>query len=187
LLKSLTPREELAFFLKQRGGCWKEAGKLRQAAEAYGWGLAVAPHNKGVECCFGLCMNDWHEQLEKRKPPHFPALFAERPRERVFPETVPWRMEKDMRYLVVLEAMLEHRPYEERWWGPLRRGLRPIPCPVRADVHLDAQGFNVTMHYSETAMPPPREAQTVICPPFQPQTMTVWVLPAPLVLRKSRS
>jgi hypothetical protein len=42
----MTPREELASFLATRGDCLTDNRRLAEAAEAYAWASALAPHDK---------------------------------------------------------------------------------------------------------------------------------------------
>jgi Flp pilus assembly protein TadD len=46
-LKSLTPPEELAVFLSIRGMCLREAGRLEEAAVAFGAAARLAPACRG--------------------------------------------------------------------------------------------------------------------------------------------
>jgi hypothetical protein len=46
LLKSLTPREELAEFLAQRGCLWRDAGDYAEEVKAFTWASEAAPHNE---------------------------------------------------------------------------------------------------------------------------------------------
>jgi transglutaminase superfamily protein len=43
-LRSMSPREELAAFLVNRGHCLSDNGRLVEAVEAYSWASAAAPH-----------------------------------------------------------------------------------------------------------------------------------------------
>jgi hypothetical protein len=140
LLKSMTPREELASFLKERGLHWKHLGNFRKAVESFAWAYALTPHNEGLQACFGLTMNDWHARLESSKPAGFPPLYFHWPSLRRLPHTVPERMERDMLLLEATENVLKDPEPEQKWWAPLRRRIMPARRPVRGDVSFTPSG-----------------------------------------------
>ncbi len=151
LLKSQTPREELAGFLKERGLRWKSAGNYQGAAQAFAWGCAVVPHNEGMQACFGLTMNEWNAQLEKMEPPGYPPVYFHWSSTRLLPATVPEKMERDWLYLLGTENLLKSPQHEQNWWEPMRRGVRPRTQPVRADIHFSPDGgCEVKVQYVES-------------------------------------
>src|SRR5262249_29069691 len=50
-LRSQTPREELAGFLANRGHCWLDNQRFREAAEAYTLASSLAPQHAGYASC----------------------------------------------------------------------------------------------------------------------------------------
>jgi hypothetical protein len=148
LLRSMTPREELADFLTQRGFRWLELGKLRQAVEAFGFAYGLAPHNRGYHNTLGRTLLAWRTEVEARKPGLFPALYVEQETRRLFPICLAQEIERDILALVATERLLDAPEFERRWWGPLRQGMvpeRPIPVAFEArftatdDCHLEAR------------------------------------------------
>jgi hypothetical protein len=149
LLKSMTPREEVARFLRERGFCWKEAGNFSRAVEAFGWAWGASPSNQGLGGCFAIAMDEWHAQLQKLAPPGFPPVVCNWPRERWLPATVPWHLERDMLSLWAAQTILMARDNEQNWWGPMRRGERPPRKPIKANVCITPDGFEVGYHLIE--------------------------------------
>ncbi len=139
LLKSMTPREELAGFLKERGLRWRDVGNHRQAAESFVWAYALTPH-EGMHACFGRTMNEWNAHLEKIEPPGYPAVYFHWPPARRLPPVVPEKMERDILYLEATEDLLKDPERDRDWWGPMRRGARPHTQPIRVDVYFTPQG-----------------------------------------------
>jgi hypothetical protein len=147
LLRSMTPQEELACFLKQRAGCWKEAGNDREAAESFGYAFGVAPHNWGLEACFGRTLLEWEARLRRLKPPGYPKVLFRWPAARRLPDGVPLDMERAMLGLRATEEILTDPTREQDWWGPMRRGRGPGLRPERVDVSFARQGCKVKFHF----------------------------------------
>jgi hypothetical protein len=154
-LKSLTPREELGAFLKQRGDHWKVLGNYRKAVESFAWAHGVAPHNEGLKGCFGLTMNEWHAHLQSLEPPGFPAVNYFWPERRRLPTWVSENMEKDMLILEATENLLKDPDFNRRWWDPLRKGVRPNPIPQKVLVRFVDCGCTVTIDQVHTPVPTP--------------------------------
>ena len=51
---------------------------------------------------------------------------------------LPADVEGEICGTVALESLLNDPRNEERWWGPLRRGLQLFARPIRADAHFNA-------------------------------------------------
>lgn len=140
LLKSMSPREELADFLTQRGFRWLELGKLRQAVEAFAFASGLAPHNRGYHNTLGRTLLAWRTEVEARKPGRFPALhFRPFPPPRLFPTGLAHELEQGILTLTATECLLNAPDLERQWWQPLRRGLVPErPMPAAIDVRFTA-------------------------------------------------
>lgn len=145
ILKSKTPREEVAAFLSQRAACWGEAGQKRQEVEALAWASALAPHNFFHRDFLNWFMNRWHEQLQALKPPGFPVLSIHWPPRR-FPATLPEDFEQDIIRLTIAEFLLRDPINIQKWWEPMRRGAPP-PL-TRIEVRCTAQEYRVQEYYS---------------------------------------
>jgi hypothetical protein len=154
LLKSMTPREELADFITQRGFRWLELGRMRQAAEAFGFAYGLAPHNRGYHNTLGRALQTWHNEIEARKPPRFPALcFKPNPPPRLFPLGLAEGIERDILGLTALEYLLNAPDLNQRWWEALRRGVLPDqPIPVAIDVRFTATDVcHIEARYAEVS------------------------------------
>jgi hypothetical protein len=140
LLKSLTPREELADFITQRGFRWLELGKMRQAVEAFGFAYGLAPHNRGYHNTLARTLQTWHNEIEARKPPRFPALrFRPSPPPRLYPFGLAEGIERDILGMMAQECLLNAADLNQQWWEPLRRGILPArPVPIAIDVWFTA-------------------------------------------------
>ncbi len=138
LLQSMTPREELANFLGDRGCCWRDLGMYRLAAESFAWGGAVAPRNKAYLGSALMMMNRWRDVLNARKPPSFPKIYTGLG-ERRYPETLPRNIEQGILSLEATEFILTNETHEKAWLGALRKGL-PANVPTAAFVDYSPKG-----------------------------------------------
>lgn len=131
-LRSLSPREELAGFLVQRGECWMQERGYGEATTSFAWAHELDPQRRQHALLTVQALRKWDEQLRALLPPrHFPILdiglpprqFANWPRE----------VERELVRLRVLEGVLRDSDCERRWWEPLRRNpnVRPRDLPVR--------------------------------------------------------
>ena len=59
-MKSLAPPEELAVFLSIRGMCWREAGRLEEAATAFAAAARLAPGCRGYQVMLASLRSDSH-------------------------------------------------------------------------------------------------------------------------------
>jgi hypothetical protein len=150
LVRSLTPRAELAMFLQTRGFRWVELGEQQLGCHAFLWAVACQPQSKGTVQRAAFHLNRWHEQLKARIPPRFPVLNRVTPPRRLFPAGLPHPLEPDFHYLTVLETLLNDPRAESRWWNPLRRGeqLRER-VPVEVDISTAGAGFHMTFKFDE--------------------------------------
>src|SRR5262249_49941230 len=135
LLKSMTPREELADFLTQRGFRWLELGRMRQAVEAFGFASGLAPHNRGYHNTLGRTLQTWHGEVLARTPPRFPDLCLKPSSPaRLFPSCLARKIEEDILARTAWECLLNAQDLDRDLWGPLRRGLLPqraVPSTLR--------------------------------------------------------
>jgi hypothetical protein len=71
LLKSLTPREELADFLGARALCWDDCGNRPKALEAMVFAHGLWPENAMMRNWIRREMTRWKQELDERKPRGF--------------------------------------------------------------------------------------------------------------------
>jgi hypothetical protein len=139
LLRSKTPREELAAFLSERGHRWRDFGRWRPAAEAFAWASALAPANGFLKVSLGVTLNRWCDELRALEPPGFPAMHFSWPPRR-YPAALPWGYERDILVLEAWENLLRDPEHERRWWEPLRRHGPFAATPKAALVRFDGEG-----------------------------------------------
>lgn len=130
-LKSMTPQQELAFFLMERGFRWLDYQNHRRAVEAMAWSCSLVPDNAFYLNRLISTMNDWRRALLKRRPTVFPEMLIQYS-ERRFPSSLPLDIEQDLLGLEALENMLNDKDQEERWWKPMRWGQPPSIVPRKA-------------------------------------------------------
>jgi hypothetical protein len=133
LLKSMTPREELAEFLAQRAYCWLDFGNHRGAAESFIWASVVAPENKLHATCAVGVLDQWGTKVRKSLPPNFPEVTIRFPPRRI--PYVPDSVERDYLALGAFEDLLL-LPENQQWWEALRHSptQRPAQVPERITV-----------------------------------------------------
>lgn len=131
-LRSLSPREELASFLVQRGECWMQESVYGDAATSFAWAHELDPRRRQHALLTAQALRKWDEQLRTLLPQrHFPILdIGLPPRQFV---NWPREIERELVRLSVLEGLLRDSEYEHRWYGPLRRDsdARPLNLPAR--------------------------------------------------------
>jgi hypothetical protein len=140
-LVSLTPREELAAFLANRGHCCLDNHRHREAVEAYAWAASLAPRQGGHRDCLHRALDDWHEMLRQLLPPQFPEVSVQLSGQ-PFPG-LSAELAKEIVYLGVIEDLLESPSHRQRWWEPLRRApqVRPADLPSQITV-CDPSAFS---------------------------------------------
>ncbi len=146
MVRSLTPREELALFLQNRGHRWVELGERQLGCHAFLWAATCQPHLKGGVQKAAYQLHAWHELLKPRIPPRFPAMNRTTPSRKLFPPLPP-PLENDFHYLTLLETILNDPRAEALWWGPLRRGEDLERVPVEVDVATTPKGLHVSYKF----------------------------------------
>jgi hypothetical protein len=121
LVRSMTPKEELAAFLSERGHRWLDLRNYRQAVESFAWSSALQPENRATWNTLVKHLDEWHQQLEQLKPRNFSQLSLTWPVRR-FADTLPLDIERDILGLEATENLLTDPALEKRWWSSLRRG-----------------------------------------------------------------
>jgi hypothetical protein len=133
LLQSMTAKQVLSTFLRERGHCWLDLGNHRRAVESFAWASALHPENRATWNTLITHMDEWHRQLERLKPQSFPQLSFIWSKRR-FASTLPQDVERDVLGLEITENLLNDPELERRWWSGLRRGERvpSVPATVLA-------------------------------------------------------
>jgi len=160
-LKSMTPREELANFLAQRGCRWRDLGRWRFAVEAFAYASGLVPENAFYLNTFQGAMNFWLEELERRRPLGFPDLYIQPhrlfppgvrgpdglPHERHFPPGLPLEMENELFAREALDDILRNARFSRDFWEPMRCGVKLPRTPVRILARLIPEGWDVKMEF----------------------------------------
>jgi hypothetical protein len=182
LLRSKTPRQELAHFLVQRGQWWLDQKQTRFAVWAFAWASALFPENVAyAEQLIGL-LRAWHDALERRKPPRWPDIAVES-RSRRFAEPLPLEVERDVLLLEATENLLVMPEFDQRFWEPLRHGS-PVRLPSRITAVYQEETFSLRFEDKprhEFACPPITPLLRYPCwspPPLPPTPPSPVVVPA---------
>jgi hypothetical protein len=121
LLRSMTPRMELAGFLAERGLHWREHGDYRQAVEAFLWALELVPENACVRRRAVKTLHAWGDEVRAMTPPYLPVVNIRPPPRRY--QSVPKELEREMILWETIEKILNHPDWDSRVWGT----TGPIP------------------------------------------------------------
>jgi hypothetical protein len=146
LLGSLTPRQELADFLCERGLLWAAEGNWRECVDSFVGAIVADPETPTLKNSFTRWMHKWQEELIRCSPPGFPAITI-LPYRRLYPQVIPSNAELDIHRLSVAESVLNDPEHEGRWWSRLRRGECGVgPLGVQARVRADG-GYDVSFQF----------------------------------------
>jgi hypothetical protein len=149
LLRSLTPRQELASFLMERGHRWLDFGRHRRALEAFAWGCALHSENDAYLNSLHTHLQGWEDSLGGLRPPGFPALDIHWPPRR-YPNTIPEVLERGIIALEATENLLKSQEFERDWWAPLRRRERVVGLPQAAVVVCEPTQMHIRFRYDPT-------------------------------------
>jgi hypothetical protein len=129
-LESLSPREEVAGLMCQRGECWMQEKNYGEAVTAFAWAHELDPRRVQHEILAKQAVRRWDEDLRNRMPPHFPRIDVTS-RDRQFTQMPP-EAELAIVQLRVTEQILNDPAWERKWRGPLRWVLtiRPTDFPT---------------------------------------------------------
>jgi hypothetical protein len=105
-LQSLSPREEVASFLVQRGECWMQEQVYGEALTAFAWANELDPRRQQHALLTLQAMKKWDEQLRAKLPPrHFPKLDIGLPPPQF--RQIPREVEREIIRLRVMEGLLK--------------------------------------------------------------------------------
>ncbi len=135
-LQSLTPREELADFIRVRGFCRLVHKRYREAANCFALAYSFCRPTKSHLDCIIAVVNRWSKELTARLPTTTPALTVYFPPRR-YP-LLPEPVEQQMIRWEVVESFLNDCKYQRDWWEPLRRdaSVWQRHIPKEAIVHV---------------------------------------------------
>lgn len=135
-LESLSPREELASFLCQRGECWMQEKNYNEAATSYAWANELDDRRVQHGFLMWQALKTWHKELQSRLPsPLFPKLDVGLPESQF--RRLPRELEREMIAQRVLEGLLNDSENNRKWWEPLRQNptVRPPGLPERLRIN----------------------------------------------------
>src|SRR5262249_21266996 len=95
LLVSLSPREELAHFVSDRGWFCMDWKQYVAAVNCFAWSWALVPENGAMKNTLIKALNEWGEGVMRLQPPGFPVLRHRWP-PRYYPATLPHDLEQDI-------------------------------------------------------------------------------------------
>ncbi len=123
LLKSLTPRQEFANFLCQRGHRCIEMGNYREACEAFIWSSATYPENVAFQANAKEAPKQWKATLDTFFPNGWPRIVVKYVKPRKYPEFIP----------VILERQVTFYGSVEEWLrDPVKRKMLLAAPPARS-------------------------------------------------------
>lgn len=135
-LESLTPREEVASFLADRGECWMQYQAYSEAALAFAWANELDPRRQQYAFLTGQALRVWEQHLRARLPRRLFPLLAIGLFQRQFVQ-LPQEAERALIRLRILEGLLADPELEARWWGPLRRSPPERPPDLPRCLQVD--------------------------------------------------
>ena len=137
-LVSMSPKQELAAFLYERGCCWLWMKKYQKAVESFVRAKITEPENLHYGTFIYFALKDWCEDLQASLPPNFPAVKLIESKKRRYPSNIiPLGIEQQIVNLETLKKVLEH-PQHQIWWESLRQSpdCRPPDVPRQITVRL---------------------------------------------------
>ena len=140
LLRSLTPRQELADFIGCRANQWRERNNYRRAIQAALVAMAIDERTEGRAIYGHAIQNEWHKKLMARKPKDFPSVSLVVPPWETRWPGMPREAEMFLRFLEATELLLDDPELEAKWWGPMRAGRPPLtPVPKEITFRCSAE------------------------------------------------
>lgn len=154
VLRSCTPRQELAIFLNHRGLCWLENNCFREAVGAFANACELDKENWSYSHALVEAMSRWDRHVRARLMIGFPSLTIHFPPPQ-FP-SLPRDLDRGIIHLMVKENLLNNPTHNIRWWQPLRRdpAQRPKGLPAHITVEYPPDGKSApTVVFHPTAPP----------------------------------
>jgi hypothetical protein len=138
MMKSQTPRGELAGFLVQRAACLNANGRHEEAVNTCAWGYRLVPPDRLTFSLIQGFIHHWRTDLLKRLPPPFPKLtIAVKSVERRRGFFLPKVIEEEIMHLVGLEYLSKEIPIREAYQKPVRRSKwNGLPIGLSPNIHV---------------------------------------------------
>jgi Transglutaminase-like superfamily len=105
-LRSLTPREEVAYIWAKRGHNLRAYGRLREAVDCFATACSIVTDDRLRDLCLWGLLKQRREVLNLRTPSAMPKLKIDTPQPRRYPG-LPISMERDVIALEALECLLD--------------------------------------------------------------------------------
>jgi hypothetical protein len=139
LLRSETPRMDLAGFLANRAWRWEDLKDWWRCVDSWAWASSLVPENKLIQNSLRRCLIEWDREQERVKPAGFPEILV-RSVCRQFPTTLPLELEQAICGLTAANHILTDPRIEERHWKRMRRGdFDGVPTRATADFAATGQ------------------------------------------------
>lgn len=134
-LESLSPREEIAGFLAERGECWMRARNYKEAVHAFAWANEFDSRRQQRAFLTDQAMRKWDEDLRRRLPAKFPKLDIGLPAPQF--HRLPRECERQLIRMRVMENLLNDDVFRRQWWEPLRRNPSARLLTMPAELSID--------------------------------------------------
>lgn len=129
-LETMTPTQELAGFLSQRGHALIQHKRHEEGIDAIVAARLLHPRNKmHVDSSLNF-LRDWQQHVFKIIPMRFPEITVNYPNKRCYPGIIPLSFEQEVLRLKSMEMIISDKEHEERWWQHLRKPLRHWPSQI---------------------------------------------------------
>ena len=147
-LQSLSPREELASFLAQRGECWMQETVYREAVTSFAWANEIDPRRQQHSFLTFQAMEQWDKQLRAMLPSHFPVLDMGLPAP--YFHRLPREVERELIRMRIMEGLLLDPDNDRRWWTPSRQNPHQRPQGLPEQWRVDYRWNQPRSEVAET-------------------------------------
>ena len=154
LLRSKTPRQELANFLCDRAYHSLQDGNRRLGTEAFTHASSLHPEDRLLWNRLCKTMAEWRDDQQRRMPPDFPKVALYPPPSARFPNGLPAEALHNIYYLETVEDLLNDVVLNQQFWWPPRPGQPRRRSPAEAHVEWRPGGRHIRFIYND----PPRRA-----------------------------
>jgi hypothetical protein len=133
-LISLSPKQELAGFIEQRGFCWLDLKNYKQAVESFLWASILDSENCVPARLTMMALRQWQNSILANIPPNFPRVDVGWQLQR-FPGA-PEHIEEQVNTLEGLQRVLDE-PAHQPWWQSLRQSPNQRPTGVPRHITIE--------------------------------------------------
>lgn len=145
LLKSLSPREEFAMFLRTRAQHMRDVKRFREAIEAITYACKYHAYHWNLQLMASIQAR-WHQELMTIRPRLMPGITIQLPA-RQWP-WLPEELERGVFFMLGNALILKNPEYSRSWWDPMCRqpGYFPPSMPKHIAVRFLAHGATIELY-----------------------------------------